>query len=124
MRRCLVLLAAGLAAGCTDVVDAGKVVVSPQVVDAGSETLPPPSLEELCVRTGGHVEVHACCGGQDFAPLCSAGPCCGASDPPSAMIDLRQCICPANQCWSPMPVPPNVRAGCWPQVMSSGPDAR
>lgn len=111
------------AAGCTDVVNAGK-IVAPQTVDAADTASPPvdgaKTVEEICTSTGGHVEVHACCNTADFAPLCFHGLCCDVGAP-VPLQDVKLCVCPVHYCFSPTARGPGTRAGCYPEVMSTDP---
>jgi hypothetical protein len=94
------------AGGCTNVVNAGTVVASPQALDASSDPLRAPdrslSPEELCTTTGGKIETRTCCDStKDFASFCwnsSCFPCVMEPSQPTRMA--RLCICPMTECFT------------------------
>ncbi|HET6284527.1 MAG TPA: hypothetical protein VFH73_26460 [Polyangia bacterium] len=115
---------AAATAGCTNVVDAGTVVTTPQTFDASSDPvrLTP---EELCTRTGGTVETRMCCGGTgDFPRMCWDQSCsCNVGTPNVTMGMARLCICPRNKCFMPISdgVMSTLDKGCNAQVMGTPP---
>lgn len=110
MNRVVVFLAAYFSVfteGCTNVIDAGTVISSPQVADASSDSVYRPdgplTPDQLCARTGGRIETRSCCSTTtDFSFFCSNGACtCNLGAPNVGTRTARLCICPDNECFYP-----------------------